>query len=345
MVRGKDMAIVIAWPQCWAKAPESVFAKLEKLGLFKSIYFQLGHAGVVLINGADGQVEYFDFGRYSTGSKRGRVRSRRSDPKLGTGIRARFGEDGELMNFRDILRHLKLKQEEMHGEGAMHVSLCTQFDYQLGHLAAECMQDAGSLDYGSIIPRTTNCANFVQKILLAGVQCKKTRFWLRFPLTFLQSTPLGNVEAIRSAQNYIITDREIITKKRRNQWQVVKYIFRAIVVNVTGKRLQAQSLNHLEPPDRSPGVPPEAQWLGGQGEGTWLTLLPIKDQDKLYRIKGLSANGETEYDFFAKANATNIDPDKPYRFMIDCSRLGATIVQDSQKIRLTHYQDYPGTVS
>lgn len=340
MAKGKDMAMVIAWPECWAKAPESFFQKLKRLGFFKSTYFQIGHAGIALINGADGRIDYFDFGRYSTGADRGRVRSRRSDPKLDIDTQAEFDAEGELNNLEEILWAIKSRQDHMHGEGSMHLSVCKQFDYQAGKQAAEDLQNAGSLDYGSVISGKVNCANFVQKVLLRGVRCAKTRRRLRFPLTLFRSTPLGNVETVRTPQNYIVTEREIITKKRLRQPEVLQAVFRATVINVTRRDLDVQPLNCLEAPKRHPSIPPEAQWLGGQGEGTWLILMPLAGRPDRFRITGRSSHGDTEYDFIAAASSESIDPDKPYRFIVDCSRLGATLIQDQRQIKLSHYSDY-----
>ncbi len=342
MELGKDLALVIAWPKCWAKAPESLFGKLKKVGFFKSDYFQLGHTGILLINGTSGQVEYFDFGRYSTGEYQGRVRSRRSDPKLGIDVLAKLDAKGDLENLKELLWSIKSKQYEMHGEEEMHIAVCKNYNFRQGKLFAESLQDAGSQDYGSINFNKINCANFVQKVLLKGIKCKKTKFHLRLPLTLLLPTPIGNIEAIPMPENYIVNDHEIIAKKRLSQWAVVKYTFRATVINVTRKNLEVKALSHLLPPVRDPRIPVEAQWLGGQGEGTWLTLTPIMDKNTSYRIRGMAANGETEYDYFVKMNYQEFDLERPYLFVSGCSRLGVTIVQDNKKIRLIHHKDFQG---
>lgn len=340
MVFGKDLAVVLAWPQCWAKAPEPIFEKLKKIGLFNSTYFRLGHAGILLIDGTNGQLEYFDFGRYSTDVNQGRVRSRRSDPKLIIDVRAEFDSNGDLENLSELLGSIKSKQEEMHGEGTMHVAVCKDFNFRQAKLFAESLQDAGSLDYGSVSLKKINCANFVQKVLLKGIECNKTKLRLRFPLTLFLPTPLGNVEAIRSPQNYLVTEQEVITKKRISQWAVVKVIYRSTIVNVTHKFFEVKTLNHLEPPVRNSRIPPEACWLGGQGEGTWMMLTVLKDKDNFYRIRGLAANGDTEYDFIATTKTQGFDAKNPYLFMPNCSRLGVTIIQEDRKIKLRHYQDF-----
>ena len=69
-------------------------------------------------------------------------------------------------------------------------------------------------------------------------------------------------------------------------------------------------------------------------------LIELKGKDNFYRIRGLSASGNTEYDFIATTKTKGFEIKKPYQFMPDCSRLGVTIIQDSRKIKLAHYKDF-----
>ena len=61
-----DTAIVIAWPQCTARADESLAIFLRKTGLVKNLNMRVGHAAICLINPQTKEVLYYDFGRYVT---------------------------------------------------------------------------------------------------------------------------------------------------------------------------------------------------------------------------------------------------------------------------------------
>ena len=329
---GEDIALVLAWPESWSKAPEPIFKLMEKVGFLKSRFFQAGHAAVVLIEGKTGNVEYFDFGRYTSDKGKGRVRSMKSDPKLEMSVTGRFDNNGKLKNLSEILVHIDSMPDETHGDGRMYVSVCKDFDFETCKSFVEGLQSMGSVDYRSFLPNSTNCAQFVADAMVAGVTCRKTKNRLRFPFTLLRATPIGNVEAISTPQNYIVSEGEITVKDRINRLQVFWLFFTGMLKNITGKNLTGRFPDNLETPIRHRNISLEAQWLRGLGEGTWLTLLPFDGEDSRYRILGQSATGQVEYDYLADSGGDEIDFDQPYQFVYDCSRMWATVMQNNRKI-------------
>ena len=69
--------IVLAWPDTkvvhegkWYDIP------MRWIGAIKDGHYKAGHAAFLLINNKSGDIQYFDFGRYHTPLKFGRVRSK-----------------------------------------------------------------------------------------------------------------------------------------------------------------------------------------------------------------------------------------------------------------------------
>ncbi|MDQ3395429.1 MAG: hypothetical protein M3512_15145, partial [Bacteroidota bacterium] len=63
--RKKGFAILLAWPETFCKQAGGWYDPLLSwLGISKNHYYRVGHAAVVLVNGFNGSLQYFDFGRY-----------------------------------------------------------------------------------------------------------------------------------------------------------------------------------------------------------------------------------------------------------------------------------------
>ena len=118
-----DTAIVIAWPQCTARADESLPIFLRKAGLIKNLNFRVGHAAVCLINPQTHEVLYYDFGRYITPRGFGRARSKYTDPELALNTKAVFNEEKDLMNVEEIAAELERKAKYTHGVGPLVFSV------------------------------------------------------------------------------------------------------------------------------------------------------------------------------------------------------------------------------
>ena len=339
-LKGRDHALVIGWTESWVKAPEKIFKILNRMGVLKSCFFQAGHAGLVLICGKTGSVEYFDFGRYTTPKGYGRIRSERTDPKLSIPLRAQFDESGDLINFETIVGYVDSMPEKTHGDGIMNVSICKNISFQHTKNYIEQQQFSGLLEYRTFKKGTTNCAQFVTNALLAGVTCPKTRQRLKYPFTVLRGSPLGNVEAVESESNFIISNGEIHEKKRKNRISVLGIFIKASLKNFTGKNISGRFPDCLNTPDKHEKILENAQWLPGLGEGTWLSLLPFDEQKKLYRIIAQGADGKLEYDFVGSSNGERIDHQSPFKFLYGTTRLWATIAQDNKLITINFQYDF-----
>ena len=128
MISGRKhtgFAIAIAWPETWCKQSGAWWdGLLNQLGISKNHYFKVGHAALVLVDSKTGNCFYFDFGRYHTPFKHGRVRSEKTDDGLKVITKAKISSDGKkIENFEEILTELQTNAE-CHGDGAIHASFC-----------------------------------------------------------------------------------------------------------------------------------------------------------------------------------------------------------------------------
>ena len=163
-----DTAIVIAWPQCTARADESLPIFLRKAGLIKNLNFRVGHAAVCLINPQTHEVLYYDFGRYITPRGFGRARSKYTDPELALNTKAVFNEEKDLMNVEEIAAELERKAKYTHGVGPLVFSVSKSIDYIKAKKYADEMVMKGYFPYNGLYKSASNCARYVTETIKAS---------------------------------------------------------------------------------------------------------------------------------------------------------------------------------
>lgn len=264
-------AIAIAWPQTYCKQPGAWYDPITTmLGVNKNNYYKVGHAALILVDKTNTKAHYFDFGRYHAPYKHGRVRSADTDQDLKINTSPQSSEDGKkLENFKDLLNELQ-SNSACHGEGELHASYC-QIDFEKAFAKASKMQEAGAIPYGPFHYNGSNCSRFVNISIVAGKPDFKTYFNLYFKVP-LTPTPLNNVNSLKN--------RLVIPKLLKGD---------AFCPN---KKLDKQTLlSTLPQPIRHTNVPEEAQWLSGEGAGSWFAFA-IKDS--LLKVTRYSPQGIVE---------------------------------------------------
>jgi len=192
-----DTAIVIAWPQCTARADESLPIFLRKAGLIKNLNFRVGHAAVCLINPQTHEVIYYDFGRYITPRGFGRARSKYTDPELALSTKAVFNEEKDLMNVEEIAAELERKAKYTHGVGPLVFSVSKSIDYIKAKKYADEMVMKGYFPYNGLYKSASNCARYVTETIKASSEDGTVGTKLKYPLT-VRPTPLFNVVAAKT---------------------------------------------------------------------------------------------------------------------------------------------------
>ena len=114
------------------------------------------------------------------------------------------------------------------------------------------MQKAGPIPYGPFRYQGSNCSRFVNKIILAGKPKWNHKIQLRYFIPFTP-TPQNNVNSL----NYKL---------------VVKALLNGVdfqpVANLNKKQLKTTLIK----PERNPSIPSHAQWLSGEGAGSWFAF-------------------------------------------------------------------------
>ena len=244
-------AIAIAWPELYCKQSLSWYDyPASMLGISKSNYYRAGHAALVLVDIAEGKCHYFDFGRYHAPFNHGRVRSAFSDHELEIKTVPEISDDGtQLMNFRCIMEELQ-NNSACHGAGALHASY-SKIDFRGAYEMATFLQTS-AIAYGPFKPGRSNCSRFVNRALLAGRPGLIRSFRLRF-LVPLTPTPMNNVNSL---------GKQIVIPHLNP--------YNPLVIQKKHGREYLRST--LDAPLRNEAVPDNAEWLGGEGAGSWFHL-------------------------------------------------------------------------
>jgi hypothetical protein len=203
----KDSIIVLAWPQTPAKAIGRWYDAITELtGFLKNGYYSAGHAACVLINHANKDLRYFDFGRYHMPQKYGRARSMETDPALRIKTKPSFSEIGEIKNIQDILIELKANKA-CHGEGPLYASVLENVSFSKAFNYARSVQNEDAVPYGPYVINGTNCSRFIASVLKASLPGRRIKFRLSASLLL---TPLTKANVLAVSQYYFkVTDNSI----------------------------------------------------------------------------------------------------------------------------------------
>lgn len=310
-------AIALAWPETYCKQPGSWYDGITRFfNISTNNFYRVGHAALVLINSETNQCHYFDFGRYHSPFQYGRVRGEITDPGLTIKTTAQISGDGNnIDNFRDILEELQ-SNHECHGDGNLHAAY-TPVNFKKAFRQARQMQESSPISYGPFAMGGTNCSRFVCTTILAGQPAKKFAFRLKY-LVFMTPTPLNNVDAL---------EHKLVVSKP----------FDAPVLRPAPFRDKRLLKTTLPQPEKQSDIPGNAQWLSGEGAGSWFF---IQKQEDCYTITRYNEAGETECQAnFRATSASTFEIDRPFRFthLSHCQKV--TIIQDDKKISFVRTEE------
>ncbi len=264
-------AIALAWPQTYCKEPGSWYDPVTRwMGINRNNYYKAGHAALVLVDRENEICHYFDFGRYHAPFQYGRVRSAETDHDLVLTTRPEISPDGEsILNFYAILGELQ-NNPACHGEGALHASY-SRINFGAAIKKARRMQAESPIPYGPFIAGGSNCSRFVNSVIIAGRPGWRESVQLQYfiPLT---PTPLNNVRSL--------LHKEVMPPLRNSA------IFQPVRPLSRGERYST-----LPQPGRHPGIPENAQWLSGEGAGSWFYFIPEQD---FLRVNRYAPDGTLE---------------------------------------------------
>ena len=294
--RKNGYAIALAWPETYCKQAGAWYDKLmSKMGVSINYHYQVGHAAVILVDGNNGNCHYFDFGRYHAPYGNGRVRNKETDHDLTIQSKATINREGTITNINEILSEV-YHNPSCHGTGPVHAAI-TGISFGLAYKSAQEMQNASPWKYGPFIRNGTNCSRFVRSIILSGKPALTKALRLKFPLT-LSPTPLGIVKLLG--------------------WRTVFGPVENLHLN-DSQKLKPPSLSFkdlkktLQIPLKGPSIPSNAQWLAGEGAGSWFH---IEQAGTKFRITRYNEQGDQECEgLYERQGKASLTLTKPYEFI------------------------------
>lgn len=289
-------AIALAWPETYCKQAGAWYDKLLSIiGVSKNFHYKVGHAAVILVDGINGNCHYFDFGRYHAPFGYGRVRNKETDHDLRIHSKAIINPSGTIKNLNELLSEV-YHNPSCHGNGPVHAA-STKIRFDLAYNTALEMQKSNPWKYGPFIWMGTNCSRFVRTIIVSGKPTLKQIFRLRFPLT-LSPTPLGIVKILGGKTVFQAGGNFLSNHKTGSK-----------PPSLSSKNLKKT----LQIPLKGPKIPSNAQWLAGEGAGSWFH---IEQADSRFRITRYNGLGDRECNgYFVKLSNSGLDLTKPFEFI------------------------------
>ena len=275
--------LVLAWPEVTARGEEGIVKFLRTIGVVKNVNMMVGHAAMMIAEGSS--LRYYDFGRYITPRRMGRIRSAETDPALSFATVPQWDEQGRLTNIDAVCRELDAKSAQTHGEGLLQLSVYYTPDVHKVEAKARDLQFGGLIGYHGLDPKQTNCARFVQTSLLAGIDHEPTHYSrYKRPVTYTAPTPYFNVlAAAQDGERYLEWRNGHAEWKQapliKAWWDVTANIFASVSRSKTGHLHRDEVVGKLDEPSVRPeGVPHDSLYLGGIGEGAWYRAQPSADR-------------------------------------------------------------------
>lgn len=304
-------AIAIAWPQTYCKQPGSWYDPFVGwLGINKNNYYKAGHAALVLVNSENKSCHYFDFGRYHAPFQHGRVRSSETDHDLEMKTNPVISSDGKgIENFKEIITELQ-NNPACHGDGELYASY-SSINFVSAHNKAKQMQLLSPIPYGPFKYKGSNCSRFVNTAILAGNPGLKQVIRLKYfvPLT---PTPLNNVNALDH-------------KTTLPQFMNVE------AFSPVKKPDKGFLKTTLQSPERDSNIPPNAQWLGGEGVGSWFN---VEFQDNLLKLTRYSPKGVVECTgLYKNLNGNKISSTNKYKVTYPTNCKVVSILSESGEVK------------
>lgn len=306
-----DFIIPLAWPEAPVRTAGGPYDKfLEKFKLYKNGYYKAGHAAFLLVNSTNGEVDYFDFGRYISPDKNGRARSKHTDPEVALEIKA-IVKNGEITNFEDILLHIS-NHNHTHGDGTLYAGIQKKINYDRALEFINQVQAPPYLPYGPFVVGGTNCSRFVAQTI---AYAKKGKGWKFVYPWYFTPAPLGNIFYSSEKKLYKVKNNTIQllqVKGERKQFNFMKEIM-MFKPNETTPDASTAHLNKVEAPKERLNASEKAQWLGGIGAGAWYEITETKSTG--IKVKRVQGNGHIDFDFWFEGPTNQLDTEKPYKFL------------------------------
>ncbi len=318
--------LTLAYPETIVMVADEWYSPFMKyVGIGKKDYLRAGHAALVLINKATGELEYHDFGRYITPEPMGRVRGKDTDNELDFPIKARI-ENNSITNLDEILQFLGTHPKLTHGDGKLVASVCSEINYKKAREHITEMQNKHFIRYAAFINNACNCARFVTDSLIASVTNYTIKKKLISSKWFTPST-VGNVLLANTEKEvYNVSEAGEISKFTGTQKSENLRCFLDKLKNHTPNFTGTLAPKHTN------GLSEHAQWLSGIAAGAWFELYKTEKKE-VYRFRRISPYGNIDVDAIYKIDKQFFKYDLAYKFVHYSNCKFFTIEQHSQTFK------------
>lgn len=211
----KATIIALAWPDTlvvqegkWYDLP------MKWLGVLKNGYYKVGHAAFLLVNHKNGEVHYFDFGRYHTPYQYGRVRDKYTDPDVEVKLTAKLVND-EIANLDEILLE-RYNNKSCHGEGRLTAAVVKNVCFNKAYQKAKELQEREAIPYGPFVISGSTCSRLVVQVVYEATNNLLTKFLIKVPYT-ISATPRSNNKVLNEHNYYYQVNNGKI-ETYRNPW-------------------------------------------------------------------------------------------------------------------------------
>lgn len=173
--KNNDLAVIVAFPEKPIPLPTdpTIWNRIARaLDFDGDDHWDVGHAGVILINGESGEAEYVDFGRYEDreallGQRPenfGVVRSPATVPGFKIERKARI-ENNILVNLDTLLIDLAIKPY-FRDYGRLEAAVYYDLDMDKMLMLKSELEEEGYIKYGC--PTQQYCTRFVRQVIRRG---------------------------------------------------------------------------------------------------------------------------------------------------------------------------------
>ena len=282
-INTKNTAIIsLAWPSVIARGPEKIWVFLKKIGIMKNLNFRIGHAAMLIAK--NDELFYYDLGRYISPLGYSRVRSMATDPKLKLYTHPIWSETGEIMNIVTICQELEEKKNATHGDGPIYLSIANSIVIDKILAYTKSLQKEGFQKYGVLKKSKINCAKFVAKAILQGLDPKSKMYkTLNNPITYSQS-PYFNILAASSSGSFFIYENGNGEWKKEKKIHALKELWKKSMESFFNKKAKLLPSDKILGQQFQPLSIPKsmnltATYLGGIGEGAWHELILVSEKE------------------------------------------------------------------
>jgi len=327
--------VILAYPEVVVRVANGEFiSRLWPLiGVGGRHKVMAGHSAFLLVSKESSEITYYDFGRYITSNKNGRVRSEETDTEVHIPIKAVHDFTG-ILNLKEILLFIDNAPEKTHGSGRMVVSVNTEIDYNKALNFIRSLQDRGEVPYGPFLKHGTNCARFVADVLLASTSNVKIKKNLK-QTYLITPSPISNV--VRGGSSHH-------KKYEVKHQKIVRYLNNSIFDeyrrSLFSKVSQDIDNRGSVEPDLKLYNSPIGQWLGGVGSGAWFELKELNSSCKKYLLIRRNVAGIIDFqaEFKPTENGFSIKDSFEFQFGSNCKQ--CFVKQKNRLFRFERKMEY-----